>query len=77
MSSEWKYIHVALHHLAVMTQLSGIPILSPLHVGDPFLNVKIFMLCGTHFLAGHFVQAMDCRGRQCVEDSLTFEKCSS
>ena len=36
------YIHMSLHHLAVMTQLSGIPILSPvhvlfMHVGDPYI----------------------------------------
>ena len=37
---------MSLHHLAVMTQLSRIPILSPvlfMHVDDPsFLNLKDF-----------------------------------
>ena len=38
---------MSLHHLAVMTQLSRIPILSPvlfMHIGDPFLNSKNFTI---------------------------------
>ena len=37
MSSEW--VHLSLHHPAVLTQLSGTPILTPvlfMHVGDPY-----------------------------------------
>ena len=38
--SEWKYIHMSLHHLAVMTQSFEISVLSPvlfMHVGHPYI----------------------------------------
>ena len=39
-------VHMPRHHLDVMTQLSGIPILSPvlfMHVGDPYIHPLIYL----------------------------------
>ena len=41
-SSDVFRVHMSLHHLAVMTQLSGIHILSLMHVGDPYIPLFKF-----------------------------------